>query len=123
MAAKTWNHRTLRLSHSRMEEVNWPTPRADGKLQQNPSDSYLIPTSASPVGRVAIRAQKQRYMQLSLAFSDTKGDFDDGIERFTFLRFVIAHSVERQTVRTRQQIFPFGQQLRAAAVAVGALRC
>src|SRR5580698_7123508 len=109
IAAKIWNHRTLRLSHSRIEKVNLLAP-------------WRPSASASPVRRVAIGAQQQRYVQLGLAVPYPERDFDHRIERVNFLCFVVTHGIDGQTVGARGQIFAFRQQLTTPAVAVRPLR-
>lgn len=61
-------------------------------------------------------------MEVGFAVLHLKGNFHDRIETLDLLREMICGGVKDQAVRTGEQRFFLGQELRAAAVGVGARR-
>src|ERR1700675_2092399 len=95
--AKTWSHRTLRFSHSRIEELT------------------LAPT----VRRVPVCAQEQRNMKLRFPVPHLKRNLDYRIERRNLLCDKVTRRVERQSIPSRRHLIVW-QQLAATAVLVRA---
>src|SRR5579864_5425299 len=97
--ANTWNQRTARFSHSRMEKS----------------------TLSSSISGVAVRAQQQRNMELRFSVTHPKRNFDEWIERFDFARREISGCIEVQAIEARTQVFVF-EQLAAPSVLIGLAR-
>src|SRR5258708_30386731 len=107
MAAKTWNQRTRRLSHSRMDELN---------------DQLRQTNSASPVSRVAVRTEEQRDVKIRFTLPYLDRYVYHRIERVNLVQRVIAPNIEDQPIKAWGEFVAFGQQLRRAAVLIGAGR-
>src|SRR4029077_20902917 len=107
MAAKTWNQRTRRFSHSRIDEVTLSTPSREKKLN-----------SASPVGRISVRTQEQRNVKMRFAISYLERNLHHRIQCGDVLCGMVAPGVEAQTIDTRREFLAFRQQLCAPAIMI-----
>src|SRR5579864_9442629 len=94
--ANTWNQRTARFSHSRMEKS----------------------TLSSSISGVAVCAQQQRNMEVRFSVAHPKCNFDERIERFDFARREISGRIKVQAIEARTQVFIF-EQLAAPAILIG----
>src|SRR3989440_2819300 len=98
--AKTCNHRTLRFSHSRIEEL----------------------ISASSVRRVAVGAQQQRNVQVRFTAANSKRDLHNRVQSFHAASGEVARDVKRQAMRSFRERCTFRQQLAASSVLIGLRR-
>src|ERR1700724_1293757 len=110
IAAKTWNQRTRRLSHSRIDEVTLSTP------------SLKALNSASPVSRIPVRAQEQRNVKIRFSIPCQERNFHHRMQGVDFLQRVITPGVKTQTIDSRGEILTFRQQLSTPAILIGTYR-
>src|ERR1017187_4658706 len=105
IAAKTWNQRRRRFSHSRIDEVTFSTPSRQNRV-----------SSASPVSRISIRTQQQRKMKMRFAIPCLECNFHHRIQCIDLLQCKVTSGVKNQTIDPGGEILPFRQQLSAPAI-------
>src|ERR1700737_4322464 len=79
----------------------------------------LTISSASPVRRVAVRAQQQRNMEVRLAAPNSKRDLHHRIQSFLLRRREVTCRIKRQPVKTFAQYPALRQQLVTPSVLIG----
>src|ERR1700736_3999682 len=105
IAANTWNQRTSRLSHSRIDAVNLCAPSDEG-----------ITCSCSAIGRISIRAQQERNVKMRFALLHLERNLHERVQWRDFLQFEITASFKPQTINSCGEILAFGEELRSAAI-------
>src|SRR5580693_371454 len=111
IAANTWNQRTRRLSHSRIDEVTLSTPYIEKRLN-----------SASPVRRIPVWAQEERNVKVRFSITRLERDFHHRMQCVDVLQRIVTPGVKTQPIDSRGEIFSFRQQLSTPAILIGTRR-